>query len=131
MHLSEEQEKIIRKAFRNPDKKPKILIVTEKLLTGFDAPILYCMYLDKPMRDHVHLQAIARVNRPYEDSEGRKKPCPEKQRNFLYALGMSLTGRSYSIGVFGGFMSCFAGWRIGCLLGQELKPTSLSPEPPS
>jgi len=48
--------------------------VTEKLLTGFDAPILYCMYLDKPMRDHVFLQAIARVNRPYEDEHGRKKP---------------------------------------------------------
>ena len=50
------------------------MIVTEKLLTGFDAPILYCMYLDKPMRDHVLLQAIARVNRPYEDEDGRKKP---------------------------------------------------------
>ncbi|MHA1353398.1 MAG: type I restriction enzyme subunit R domain-containing protein, partial [Candidatus Heimdallarchaeaceae archaeon] len=54
---------------------PKILIVTQKLLTGFDAPVLYCMYLDKPMRDHVLLQAIARVNRPYEDKQGRKKPC--------------------------------------------------------
>ncbi|MCI0330681.1 MAG: HsdR family type I site-specific deoxyribonuclease [candidate division Zixibacteria bacterium] len=74
-HLSEETEKAIRKAFRVPDKLPKILIVTEKLLTGFDAPILYCMYLDKPMRDHVLLQAIARVNRPYEDGDGRKKTC--------------------------------------------------------
>ncbi len=46
---------------------PKILIVTEKLLTGFDAPVLYAMYLDKPMRDHTLLQAIARVNRPYEN----------------------------------------------------------------
>ena len=73
-HLSTEEEKRIRKAFRKPDELPKILIVTEKLLTGFDAPILYCMYLDKPMRDHVLLQAIARVNRPYEDEEGRKKP---------------------------------------------------------
>lgn len=73
-HLSEEEEKRVRKAFRKPDQLPKILIVTEKLLTGFDAPILYCMYLDKPMRDHVLLQAIARVNRPYEDAEGRKKP---------------------------------------------------------
>lgn len=72
-HHSEDEEKRIRKAFRNPDELPKILIVTEKLLTGFDAPILYCMYLDKPMRDHVLLQAIARVNRPYEDTEGRKK----------------------------------------------------------
>src|SRR5206468_12202521 len=74
-HLSEEEEKRIRKAFRKPDQLPKILIVTEKLLTGFDAPILYCMYLDKPMRDHVLLQAIARVNRPYEDAEGRRKPA--------------------------------------------------------
>lgn len=74
-HLSEEKEKQIRKAFIKPDQLPKILIVTEKLLTGFDAPILYCMYLDKPMRDHVLLQAIARVNRPYEDQKGIKKPC--------------------------------------------------------
>jgi len=74
-HLEESEEQAIRKAFRSPDKLPKILIVTEKLLTGFDAPILYCMYLDKPMRDHVLLQAIARVNRPYEDDEGRRKPA--------------------------------------------------------
>lgn len=74
-HLSERAEKQVRKSFRNPEALPKILIVTEKLLTGFDAPILYCIYLDKPMRDHVLLQAIARVNRPYEDEEGRKKPC--------------------------------------------------------
>lgn len=63
----------MRKVFRKPDSLPKILIVTEKLLTGFDAPIIYCMYLDKPMRDHVLLQAIARVNRPYEDNEERHK----------------------------------------------------------
>lgn len=72
--LSTDAEKQVRKDFTKRDKFPKILIVTEKLLTGFDAPILYCMYLDKPMRDHVLLQAIARVNRPYEDEEGRKKP---------------------------------------------------------
>jgi len=63
----------VRKAFRKPGETPEILIVTEKLLTGYDAPILYCMYLDKPMRDHVLLQAIARVNRPYEDEAGRRK----------------------------------------------------------
>ncbi len=73
-HLREAEEKKVRKAFRNPEALPKILIVTEKLLTGFDAPILYCMYLDKPMRDHVLLQAIARVNRPYEDKNEQKKP---------------------------------------------------------
>ena len=74
-YLTEKEEKEVRKKFINPELQPKILVVTEKLLTGFDAPILYCMYLDKPMRDHVLLQAIARVNRPYEDDNGRKKPC--------------------------------------------------------
>ena len=77
-YLSEDDEKKVRKAFVDPKSLPKILIVTEKLLTGFDAPILYCMYLDKPMRDHTLLQAIARVNRPYEeekDGKRIKKPC--------------------------------------------------------
>jgi len=66
-HLEPRREKQIRKNFIKVGEWPKILIVTEKLLTGFDAPILYAMYLDKPMRDHTLLQAIARVNRPYEN----------------------------------------------------------------
>ena len=66
-HLDPQREKQIRKSFIKMGEWPKILIVTEKLLTGFDAPILYAMYLDKPMRDHTLLQAIARVNRPYEN----------------------------------------------------------------
>jgi type I restriction enzyme R subunit len=73
--LDEAGEKNVRKLFRKADKQPKVLIVTDKLLTGYDAPVLYAMYLDKPMRDHVLLQAIARVNRPYEDESGRQKPC--------------------------------------------------------
>lgn len=73
-YLSDQEEKEVRKAFGKKGTLPKILIVTQKLLTGFDAPILYAMYLDKPMRDHVLLQAIARVNRPYEDDEGLVKP---------------------------------------------------------
>jgi type I restriction enzyme, R subunit len=68
-HLDDKKEKEIRRKFTKIDEQPKILIVTEKLLTGFDAPILYAMYLDKPMRDHTLLQAIARVNRPYENEE--------------------------------------------------------------
>ncbi len=72
-HRAADEEKETRKKFINKNENPKILIVTQKLLTGFDAPILYCMYLDKPMRDHVLLQAIARVNRPYEDAEGLVK----------------------------------------------------------
>jgi type I restriction enzyme, R subunit len=66
-HLDPKKERQIRKSFGKLDQQPKILIVTEKLLTGFDAPLLYAMYLDKPMRDHTLLQAIARVNRPYEN----------------------------------------------------------------
>jgi len=68
-HLDPKREKEIRRNFTRLGEMPKILIVTEKLLTGFDAPILYAMYLDKPMRDHTLLQAIARVNRPYENEE--------------------------------------------------------------
>ena len=74
-HRTSDEEKDIRKKFIDKNEQPKILIVTQKLLTGFDAPILYCMYLDKPMRDHVLLQAIARVNRPYEDEDGLVKPA--------------------------------------------------------
>ncbi|MDO8873022.1 MAG: HsdR family type I site-specific deoxyribonuclease [Methanoregula sp.] len=48
------------------EEDPRILIVTDKLLTGFDAPILQTMYLDKPLREHRLLQAIARTNRPYK-----------------------------------------------------------------
>ena len=72
---SVDEEKRARKQYIRPNTDPRILIVTDKLLTGFDAQILYCMYLDKPMRDHVLLQAIARVNRPYEWGETHEKPC--------------------------------------------------------
>lgn len=73
LQVSEEREEDVRQLFARPDKDPKILIVTDKLLTGYDAPVLYCMYLDKPMRDHVLLQAIARVNRPFEDERTIRK----------------------------------------------------------
>ena len=73
--VSRDDEKKARKLFPKADRPPKIFIVTDKLLTGFDAPVLYCMYMDKPMRDHVLLQAIARVNRPYERDPQTQKPC--------------------------------------------------------
>jgi type I restriction enzyme R subunit len=74
-HIDEKKEKQIRKDFARFGKLPKILVVTEKLLTGYDAPVLYAMYLDKPMRDHTLLQAIARVNRPFEyEAEEMVKP---------------------------------------------------------
>lgn len=49
------------------EENPRILIVTDMLLTGFDAPILQTMYLVKPLKEHRLLQAIARTNRPYKD----------------------------------------------------------------
>jgi len=61
----EEQLQIARNNYQKAGENPKILIVTDMLLTGFDAPIEQVMYLDKPMRDHKLLQAIARTNRPY------------------------------------------------------------------
>jgi type I restriction enzyme R subunit len=68
-YLDEDAEKRVRKAFRDPEQDPKLLIVTQKLLTGYDAPVAYAMYLDKPLKDHTLLQAIARVNRPHPTKE--------------------------------------------------------------
>ena len=73
LQLTDEREKEVRRLFKKPDQDPKILIVTDKLLTGYDAPVLYAMYLDKPMRNHVLLQSISRVNRPYIDNDDVQK----------------------------------------------------------
>ena len=62
------EEKLLDR-FRDPADPLKVLIVTSKLLTGFDAPILQAMYLDKPLRDHTLLQAICRTNRPYGEAK--------------------------------------------------------------
>ncbi|MEH8261834.1 HsdR family type I site-specific deoxyribonuclease [Aeromonas veronii] len=59
-------------SFKDPKHPLQLIIVTAKLLTGFDAPICYCMYLDKPLRDHTLLQAMCRTNRLYETDEARK-----------------------------------------------------------
>ena len=65
----EDQLQIARVKFQKANENPRILIVTDMLLTGFDAPIEQVMYLDKPLRDHRLLQAIARTNRPYTGKE--------------------------------------------------------------
>ena len=57
-------------AFKNPNSAPKLLIVRDMFLTGFDAPSLHTMYLDKPIKGHTLMQAIARVNRVYPGKEG-------------------------------------------------------------
>ena len=60
-----DEQKTIVDRFNDPSDPLKILIVTAKLLTGFDAPILYCQYLDKTLKEHTLLQAICRTNRVY------------------------------------------------------------------
>ena len=57
------REKDIKKQFKKRGEAPHILIVCDKLLTGFDAPAESVMYLDKPLKEHTLLQAIARTNR--------------------------------------------------------------------
>ncbi|MDG2539823.1 type I restriction endonuclease subunit R [Dyella jiangningensis] len=66
---SRDDEERLLDRFRDPADPLKLIIVTAKLLTGFDAPILQAMYLDKPLRDHTLLQAICRVNRTYSEQK--------------------------------------------------------------
>lgn len=61
---AEDLEQVVAR-FNDPADPLKIIIVTAKLLTGFDAPILFCQYLDKPLKEHTLLQAITRTNRVY------------------------------------------------------------------
>lgn len=68
-HRDRDEEEKLLDRFRDPNDPLEILVVTAKLLTGFDAPILQAMYLDKPLRDHTLLQAVCRTNRTY----GQKK----------------------------------------------------------
>lgn len=60
----------VAKDFKDPHHELRIVVVKDMWLTGFDAPVLHTLYIDKPMRDHGLLQAIARVNRVFEDKPG-------------------------------------------------------------
>jgi type I restriction enzyme R subunit len=62
-YLDAEAEMDVKKRFKATGQEPSFLIVCDKLLTGFDAPIEHVMYLDKPLKEHNLLQAIARTNR--------------------------------------------------------------------
>ncbi len=66
-YLTDSQKRQIEDSFKNPDNEIKILIVVDMLLVGFDAPIVKVMYLDKSLKEHALLQAIARVNRSYDE----------------------------------------------------------------
>lgn len=60
----------LAKNFKNPESGPEIAIVVDMWLTGFDVPCLHTMYMDKPMKGHSLVQAIARVNRVFQDKPG-------------------------------------------------------------
>ncbi len=63
-------KKLLEKRLKNPDDPLTLVIVRDMWLTGFDVPCLHTMYVDKPMRDHNLMQAIARVNRVFRDKQG-------------------------------------------------------------
>lgn len=67
---SKRRREVLAKRFRNPNDPFRIVIVRDMWLTGFDAPSLHTMYIDKPMRGHGLMQAIARVNRVFKDKPG-------------------------------------------------------------
>lgn len=67
--LSNEQREQESEKFKSPEDPTKILIVVDMLLVGYDVPICQVMYLDKGLREHNLLQAIARVNRPYDEAK--------------------------------------------------------------
>ncbi|RMF42138.1 MAG: type I restriction endonuclease subunit R [Deltaproteobacteria bacterium] len=67
---SKEVRKLFEKRFKDPDDALRLVIVRDMWLTGFDAPSCHTMYVDKPMRGHNLMQAIARVNRVFRDKPG-------------------------------------------------------------
>lgn len=69
-HTTKEQRRTLAERMKNPDDELKLVIVRDMWLTGFDAPSLHTLYIDKPMQGHNLMQAIARVNRVYKDKPG-------------------------------------------------------------
>jgi len=69
-HTTKAQRKMLADRMKHPDDPLKLVIVRDMWLTGFDAPSLHTLYIDKPMKGHNLMQAIARVNRVYKDKPG-------------------------------------------------------------
>jgi len=66
-HTNKPQRKVLAERMKDPDDELKLVIVRDMWLTGFDAPCMHTLYIDKPMKGHNLMQAIARVNRVYGD----------------------------------------------------------------
>ena len=69
-HTTKEQRKLLADRMKDDDDPLKLVIVRDMWLTGFDAPSMHTLYIDKPMKGHNLMQAIARVNRVYRDKPG-------------------------------------------------------------
>jgi len=69
-HSTKEQRRSLADRMKDPDDELKLVIVRDMWLTGFDVPSLHTLYMDKPMKGHNLMQAIARVNRVYKDKTG-------------------------------------------------------------
>jgi type I restriction enzyme R subunit len=69
-NTSKEQRRLLAERMKNPDDELELVIVRDMWLTGFDAPSMHTLYIDKPMKGHNLMQAIARVNRVYKDKPG-------------------------------------------------------------
>ena len=69
-HTSKQDRRLLADRMKNPEDELQLVIVCDMWLTGFDAPCLHTLYIDKPMKGHNLMQAIARVNRVYKDKPG-------------------------------------------------------------
>jgi type I restriction enzyme R subunit len=69
-HSTKEQRRALADRMKDPDDPLQLVIVRDMWLTGFDAPSLHTLYIDKPMKGHSLMQAIARVNRVFHDKPG-------------------------------------------------------------
>lgn len=69
-HTTKDQRRILAERMKDPQDELQLVIVRDMWLTGFDVPCLHTMYIDKPMKGHTLMQAIARVNRVYKDKPG-------------------------------------------------------------
>ena len=69
-HTTKQQRRALADRMKDPDDELKLVIVRDMWLTGFDAPCMHTLYIDKPMKGHNLMQAIARVNRVYRDKPG-------------------------------------------------------------
>ena len=69
-HTTKKDRQILANRMKDPEDKLKLVIVRDMWLTGFDAPSMHTLYIDKPMKGHNLMQAIARVNRVYKDKAG-------------------------------------------------------------